>query len=119
MERTASTVTRSPAASDCKSEATAGMRSLLTASLVSFIVVVVIASVIVGAITTTAFRRLRHVCRPQPASRRSGPAAPVRGGLTVPSSQGRGPSAGYHANARDPTTAGERFGRCPAAERPA
>ncbi|SIT46831.1 hypothetical protein BN2475_700005 [Paraburkholderia ribeironis] len=43
-----------------KSEATAGMRSLLTASLLSL--TVVIASLIVGAITTTAFRRLRQVC---------------------------------------------------------
>jgi len=45
-----------------KAEATAGTRSLLTASLVSLIVIVGIASLIVGAITTTAFRRLRHVC---------------------------------------------------------
>ncbi|RDK03531.1 methyl-accepting chemotaxis protein [Paraburkholderia lacunae] len=45
-----------------KSEATAGMRSLLTASLVSLIVIVGIASLFVGAITTTAFRRLLHVC---------------------------------------------------------
>ncbi|QCP52546.1 HAMP domain-containing protein [Trinickia violacea] len=45
-----------------KSEATAGTRSLLTASLVSLIVIVGIASLIVGVITTTAFRRLRHVC---------------------------------------------------------
>src|SRR5581483_1071960 len=45
-----------------ESEATAGMRSLLTGSLVSLLVIVGIASVIGAAITTTAFRRLRHVC---------------------------------------------------------
>ena len=46
-----------------KTEATAGMRSLLRASLVSLIVIAGIASVIVGVITTTAFRRLRQVCQ--------------------------------------------------------
>ena len=44
-------------------EATAGMRSLLSASLVSLIVIVGIASVIGAAITTTAFRRLGQVCQ--------------------------------------------------------
>ncbi|HEX7912801.1 MAG TPA: methyl-accepting chemotaxis protein [Paraburkholderia sp.] len=44
-----------------ESEATAGTRSLLSASLVSLIVIVGIASVIGAAITTTAFRRLGHV----------------------------------------------------------
>ena len=45
-----------------ESEATADMRSLLTGSLVSLLVIVGIASVIGAAMTTTAFRRLRHVC---------------------------------------------------------
>ncbi|KWE50738.1 chemotaxis protein [Burkholderia ubonensis] len=44
-----------------KSEATAGMRSLLTASLVTLVADIVIASLIVGAITATAFRRLSLV----------------------------------------------------------
>ncbi|KVH71566.1 chemotaxis protein [Burkholderia ubonensis] len=44
-----------------KSEATAGMRSLLTASLITLVVDIVIASLIVGAITATAFRRLSLV----------------------------------------------------------
>ncbi|AOJ65873.1 chemotaxis protein [Burkholderia ubonensis] len=44
-----------------KSEATAGMRSLLTASLITLVADVVIASLIVGAITATAFRRLSLV----------------------------------------------------------
>jgi methyl-accepting chemotaxis protein len=44
-----------------ESEATAGMRSLLSASLVSLIVIVGIASVIGAAITKAAFRRLGHV----------------------------------------------------------
>ena len=44
-----------------KSEATAGMRSLLTASLITLVVIVAIASLIVGAITTTVFRRLSQV----------------------------------------------------------
>ncbi|MBR8311903.1 HAMP domain-containing protein [Burkholderia dolosa] len=44
-----------------KAEATAGMRSLLTTSLVSLIVIVGVASLIVGAITATAFRRLSQV----------------------------------------------------------
>jgi len=44
-----------------KSEATAGTRSLLTASLITLVVIVVIASLIVGAITTTVFRRLSQV----------------------------------------------------------
>ncbi|MFB9123738.1 methyl-accepting chemotaxis protein [Paraburkholderia dipogonis] len=46
-----------------ESEATAGMRSLLGASLVSLVVIVGIASIIGAAITTTAFRRLGHVCQ--------------------------------------------------------
>lgn len=46
-----------------KSEATAGLRSLMIASLSCLVIVVCIASVIVGAITTTAFRRLRDVCQ--------------------------------------------------------
>jgi methyl-accepting chemotaxis protein len=45
-----------------ESEATAAMRSLLNASLVSLIVIVGLASVIGVALTTTAFRRLGHVC---------------------------------------------------------
>ncbi|OMG73213.1 methyl-accepting chemotaxis protein [Burkholderia ubonensis] len=44
-----------------KSEATAGMRSLLTASLITLVADIVIASLIVGAITATAFRRLSLV----------------------------------------------------------
>ncbi|WP_234745131.1 methyl-accepting chemotaxis protein [Burkholderia sp. WTPI3] len=44
-----------------KSEATAGMRSLLTASLITLVVIVGVASLIVGAITATAFRRLSQV----------------------------------------------------------
>ncbi|MDS0796522.1 methyl-accepting chemotaxis protein [Burkholderia pseudomultivorans] len=44
-----------------KSDATAGMRSLLTASLITMIVIVGVASLIVGAITATAFRRLSEV----------------------------------------------------------
>ncbi|KVM81042.1 chemotaxis protein [Burkholderia ubonensis] len=44
-----------------KSEATAGMRSLLTASLITLVVDIVVASLIVGAITATAFRRLSLV----------------------------------------------------------
>ncbi|CAB3747366.1 chemotaxis protein [Burkholderia puraquae] len=44
-----------------KSEATAGMRSLLTASLVTLLVIVAVASLIIGAITATAFRRLSQV----------------------------------------------------------
>ncbi|RDJ97962.1 methyl-accepting chemotaxis protein [Paraburkholderia lacunae] len=46
-----------------ESQATAGMRSLLSASLVSLMVIVGIASVIGAALTTTAFRRLGHVCQ--------------------------------------------------------
>jgi methyl-accepting chemotaxis protein len=46
-----------------ESEATAGMRSLLSASLVSLVVIVGIASVIGAAVTNTAFRRLRSVCQ--------------------------------------------------------
>ncbi|SDG42268.1 methyl-accepting chemotaxis sensory transducer with Cache sensor [Paraburkholderia phenazinium] len=46
-----------------ESEATAGMRSLLSGSLVSLIVIVGIASVIGAAITSTAFRRLGAVCQ--------------------------------------------------------
>ncbi|MBU9207109.1 methyl-accepting chemotaxis protein [Burkholderia multivorans] len=44
-----------------KADATGGMRSLLTASLITMIVIVAVASLIVGAITTTAFRRLSQV----------------------------------------------------------
>jgi len=44
-----------------QAEATAGMRSLLSGSLVSLLVIVGIASVIAVAITTSAFRRLEHV----------------------------------------------------------
>ncbi|WP_200878895.1 hypothetical protein, partial [Mycobacterium tuberculosis] len=44
-----------------KSEATAGMRSLLTASLITLLVIVGVASLIIGAITATAFRRLSQV----------------------------------------------------------
>lgn len=44
-----------------KSDATAGMRSLLSASLVTLVVIVGIASLIIGALTTTAFRRLSQV----------------------------------------------------------
>ncbi|AOK61936.1 methyl-accepting chemotaxis protein [Burkholderia ubonensis] len=44
-----------------KAEATAGMRSLLTASLITLVADIVIASLIVGAITATAFRRLSLV----------------------------------------------------------
>ncbi|KVR69104.1 chemotaxis protein [Burkholderia cepacia] len=44
-----------------KAEATAGMRSLLTASLITLVVIVGVASLIVGAITGTAFRRLSQV----------------------------------------------------------
>ena len=46
-----------------ESEATAAMRSLLNASLVSLIAIVGLASVIGIALTTTAFRRLGHVCQ--------------------------------------------------------
>ncbi|MGN6669732.1 MAG: methyl-accepting chemotaxis protein, partial [Trinickia sp.] len=46
-----------------QAEATAGMRSLLSGSLVSLIVIVGIASVIGAAVTTSAFRRLEHVRR--------------------------------------------------------
>jgi methyl-accepting chemotaxis protein len=46
-----------------KGEATAGTRSLLTASLVTFFVIVGIASVVVGATTAKAFRRLKEVHR--------------------------------------------------------
>ena len=46
-----------------ESEATATMRSLLSASLIALIVIVGIASVIGIAVTTTAFRRLGHVCQ--------------------------------------------------------
>lgn len=46
-----------------ESEATAAMRSLLSASLISLVVIVGLASVIGIALTTTAFRRLGHVCR--------------------------------------------------------
>ncbi|TDG03528.1 methyl-accepting chemotaxis protein [Paraburkholderia guartelaensis] len=46
-----------------KGEATAGTRSLLTASLVTLIVIVGIASVVVGATTAKAFRRLKEVHR--------------------------------------------------------
>jgi methyl-accepting chemotaxis protein len=46
-----------------ESEATAGMRSLLSASLISLIVIAGIASVIGVAVTATAFRRLGHVCQ--------------------------------------------------------
>lgn len=45
-----------------RSEATAGLRSLMIASIVCFLIIVGIASVIVGPITATAFRRLREVC---------------------------------------------------------
>ncbi|RQR44350.1 methyl-accepting chemotaxis protein [Burkholderia sp. Bp9140] len=44
-----------------EAEATAGMRSMLTASLVTFLVLVGIASLSIGALTTTAFRRLLQV----------------------------------------------------------
>ena len=44
-----------------KNEATAGMRSLLTASLITLLVIVGVASLIIGAITATAFRRLSQV----------------------------------------------------------
>ncbi len=46
-----------------KSEATTGLRSLMIASLTCLVIVVCIASVVVAAMTTTAFRRLRDVCR--------------------------------------------------------
>ena len=45
-----------------KSEATAGIRSLLTASLISLVIIVGIATVVCFAITTTVFRRLAEVC---------------------------------------------------------
>ena len=45
-----------------KSEATAGIRSLLTASLISLVVIVGIATVTCFVITTTVFRRLADVC---------------------------------------------------------
>ncbi|WP_179404981.1 methyl-accepting chemotaxis protein [Burkholderia guangdongensis] len=44
-----------------KAEATAGMRSLLGASLVTLVAIVGIASLVIGAITATAFRRLSQV----------------------------------------------------------
>ncbi|WP_323123374.1 methyl-accepting chemotaxis protein [Burkholderia alba] len=44
-----------------QSEATAGMRSLLSTAIVSLVAIVVLASLIVGAITATAFRRLSMV----------------------------------------------------------
>ncbi|ACR31345.1 methyl-accepting chemotaxis protein [Burkholderia glumae] len=46
-----------------ESEATAGMRSLLSASVVALLVIVGVASVIGTAITATAFRRLGNVCQ--------------------------------------------------------
>jgi len=46
-----------------ESDATAGTRSLLSASLISLVVIVGIASVIGAAITATAFRRLGRVCQ--------------------------------------------------------
>jgi methyl-accepting chemotaxis protein len=46
-----------------QAEATGGMRSLLSGSLVSLVVIVGIASVIGAAVTTSAFRRLEHVRR--------------------------------------------------------
>ena len=45
-----------------KSEATAGMRSLLNGSLLSLLVIAGIASVIGAAMTATVFRRLGRVC---------------------------------------------------------
>ena len=46
-----------------ESEATAGMRSLLSGSVVTLLIIVGIASVIGTAITATAFRRLGNVCQ--------------------------------------------------------
>ncbi|WP_087733908.1 methyl-accepting chemotaxis protein [Paraburkholderia piptadeniae] len=46
-----------------KTDATAGMRSQLTASLITLVVIVGVASLVVGAITATTFRRLSQVRR--------------------------------------------------------
>ncbi|MBB2997778.1 MULTISPECIES: methyl-accepting chemotaxis protein [Paraburkholderia] len=44
-----------------RSEATAGMRSLLTASLIALVVVAVVAALVVGAVTAVSFQRLSRI----------------------------------------------------------